>query len=189
MSRFIRITVISCMGLTLGWLLWSWIGPASPPRTQAAVERELERPVLDYDLVDGTDYVTFIWGDRVHVDRLIAGRRLGILDREWQWTGNWLASPVSNDLATAASGLLNEHTVLFGQINDRSISAVEIEIDGTWRAYDVDAPGYALVLEPGLDPGRTVRFLEVNGALVTEVTLLPSTALRLVSGTPFKSSF
>jgi hypothetical protein len=189
MSRFIRITAISCMGLTLGWFLWSWIGPASPPRTQAAVERELERPVLDYDLVDGTGYVTFIWGDRVHVDRLIAGRRLGILDREWQWTGNWLASPISNDPATAASGSLNGRTVIFGQVNDRSITAIEIEIDGTWRAYDVDAPGYALILDPGLDPGQTVRFLDAQGALVTEAALLASTVLRQVSGTPFASSF
>ncbi|MDQ3539257.1 MAG: hypothetical protein M3440_01085 [Chloroflexota bacterium] len=152
-------------------LLTGWLG--RPPQTQAAAEGQLERPVMAFQMWDGTPYVVFEFGDSGHVyfDRL----RIDWISIEWpptprwQWTGFWsyidtTTAPASAGLTVAAGG-----SVVFGQVNTPEIVTLELEIDGAWRSYPVSGPGYAVRLS-GYDETPTgYRWLDAGGRVILSV--------------------
>jgi len=158
------IAIIAALVFLIGWL-------GRPPQTQAAAEDHLERPVMAFQLWDGTPYVVFRLDDHVYFDRL----RVDWMSIEWpptprwQWTGSWAsidttADPASAGLATSTAG-----NVVFGQVNAPEIVTLELEIDGAWRSYPVSGPGYAVRLS-GFDERPTgYRWLNEAGRMVWTV--------------------
>lgn len=160
------VFVLAILGAVL---LFDWLG--RPPQTQAAAEDQLDRPVMAFASWDGTPYVVFKFGDaeRVYFDRL----RIDWISVEWppaprwQWTGfDWsyldaTTAPASAGLATTLHG-----TAVFGQLNDLTIVAIELEIDGTWRRFPVSGDGYAVRLA-GFDVTPTgYRWVDAEGRVI-----------------------
>lgn len=157
------VAIIGALILLIGWL-------GRPPQTQAAAEDHLERPVMAFQLWDGTPYVVFGFGDSSHVyfDRL----RIDWISIEWppsprwQWTGSWSYIESTTDPASAGLTTSGAGTVVFGQVNAPGIVTLELEIDGAWWSYPVSAPGYAVRLS-GFDEAPTgYRWLDAGGRVV-----------------------
>jgi len=154
------VAIIGALVLLIGWL-------GRPPQTQAAADH-LERPVMAFQLWDGTPYVVFQLDDHVFFDRL----RIDWISIEWpptprwQWTGSWSSIEATTDPASAGFAASAGHNVVFGQVNASEIVAIALEIDGVCRGYPVSAPGYAVRLS-GFDERPTgYRWLDAAGRVV-----------------------
>lgn len=160
----IFIAIIGALVLLIGWL-------GRPPQTQAVAEDHLERPVMAFQLWDGTPYVVFQLDDHVYFDRL----RIDWISIEWpptprwQWTGRWSYIEATTDPASAGLTTSGAGNVVFGQVNAPEIVTLELEIHGAWRSYPVSAPGYAVSLS-GFDETPTgYRWLDAGGRVVWSV--------------------
>ena len=150
----IRRSEVVVFGLValLAWGVWFFVGATKVPNDQAAAGAQLERPLLFYDVWDGTPYVVFELVGVIHFDHLI-------LDPvsiswppapRWQFSGMWESLEPSTEPASAGLGRLDDSLVIFGQVNDARIVRMDVLTNhGGWQSHPVTAPGYAVQIGSG----------------------------------------
>jgi len=158
----------------------------SPPRTKDEAEAHLDRSIIAYALWDDVPYVVFEHGGTVHFDRLV----LDLVSIEWpptprwQWTGMWVTIDTTSDPASigigrtrppgagspAGSWRANDdasyETVIYGQVNNRAITWLDVQTDGEWQRYPVAYPGFAIRLGDGWSIPSQYRWLDADGQVI-----------------------
>jgi len=177
------VPILLLILLTLGVVAVVWHSFETPP-SQEWVEQNLSGEQLAYHVWDEVPHVLFQLDDRVYFDHLKLDRisiSLPPVPR-WQMTGNWYYIDITDESASFSvarcTGALTEScpghdTEVFGQINDREITALEMLFDGTWHRYPVAAPGYAIRLEGFQGTPSDYRWLDVAGRVVRSAEPMP----------------
>lgn len=116
------------------------------------------RQVLAYQIWNGTPYMLFTYNagsfqNLVHFDRL---ERQG-MGANWGWSGVWYYMESTKEPASLGIGHCTgelhilppqcKSTDVFGQINDKRITTLEMEVNGKWQKFLVSYPGFAIRLE------------------------------------------
>ena len=116
------------------------------------------RQVLAYEVWNGAPYMLFTYSegsfqDLVHFDRL---ERQG-MGANWGWSGVWYYMESTREPAslgighcTGELGILPpqcKSTDVFGQINDKRITTLEMKVNGKRQKFPVSYPGFAIRLE------------------------------------------
>ncbi len=164
--RLERGSLVFCVGSALLCLVVYWL--TAPLDSQQEIESHLERPILAFDVWDGTTYIVFEYGEMVHFDQLVydpVSLDWPPLGR-WQWSGNWSSLPVTSAPASVAVSDFPISRVLFGQINDTSIVTMEADVNGTIQRFAVAVPGFMVQYEGPLPPSTEVRWLNADGNVV-----------------------
>jgi hypothetical protein len=163
--------VIFGIAAALGWGVWAFAGLTDVPADRAAAEVQLEHPVLFYEVWDGTPYVVVEVKGVIHFDKLVQDP-VSISwppAPRWQWSGEWESLDVSGEPASAGFARTDDDLVVFGQINDASISRIAILSDYgvafEWLEFPVHGAGYAVRLPGGQTPGW-INFLDDAGHVV-----------------------
>lgn len=143
----------------------------SAPKTQQDAEAHLERPLLFYDVWEGTPHVVFEFGGTVHLDRLT----LDMISIEWpptprwQWTGDWWTIDAIADPASIGVSDTPGKYVMFGQINAEDIVWLDVQTNGQWSRYPVSHPGFAIRLPEGQPIPDTYRWLDAADRVIWTV--------------------
>lgn len=149
-SKIMPVVVIAA----LVWGVWAFAGLTDVPENQVAAEGQLERPLLFYEVWDGTPYVVFEYGGVVHFDHLILDMSSMSWppSPRWQWSGEWDSLDASSEPASVGIARLEDSLAIFGQINDPEITRIDVLFDfGGWQEFAVTEPGYAVQVNSGLD--------------------------------------
>lgn len=144
---------------------------AGPPS-----EAEAERIVYGHDLVayerwDDASFVVFRDRGQVFYDRL--SRDTIAIDwpplPRWQLTGRWYQMPQTTEAASvgvvACLESCAQPTVLFGELRDPRIVALEVSYDGAWHRIEVAGAGYLVRLDSTAVP-EAYRWLDAAGATI-----------------------
>lgn len=180
------IAVVVLVLVTAGGY-WRW--NVTPTRDAVADDMVFGFDVVAYEVSVGVPYVTYL--DPAHgvvIDTL----RRDVISRDfpgWQLTGNRYAiratdGPVSVGLARCAGQLSGSgvepgmfgcrtRSIVFGQINDPAIVAIEVEYEGAWHRYSVAAPGYVVALAPFRGIPSGYRWLDAAGVILEEHAPVP----------------
>ena len=124
--------------------------------------------------------------DRMNYDRMIRGDWFWPTwppRPQWQLMGLGYSIARSDAPATVGYapcvGILGERCrqppELFGQINDPSIVAMEVQIGDAWRRFAVAAPGFAVRLEGVTGEPSGYRWLDPEGHVVWEMPVASPT--------------
>jgi len=166
-----RVSLASCLGSAMLCIVVHVL--TAPLDSQQDIESRLERPILAFEVWDGTTYIVVEYGDAIHFDRLIldpVSLEWPPLSR-WQWSGNWSSLPVTDDAASVARSVSPIPRVLFGQVNDESIVTMEVDANGTVQRFAVAAPGFLVPYDGPLPPSTEVSWLDQDGNVVWMSTL------------------
>ncbi|MEJ7838500.1 MAG: hypothetical protein WKF81_06760 [Thermomicrobiales bacterium] len=147
------------------------------PDTRIEMEAEIDTEFLAYEVMDGVPLAVYerampmhlfdgVCLDQMHLDWMAAGFRFS---PEWEWSGSWSCIDRTNDPASAGSIRGWWGDLIYGQVNDAAIVAVEGFVDGEWVAYPVAAPGYLVVLPEGSERPVEFRFVDANGVVVWSI--------------------
>jgi hypothetical protein len=175
--RWSTVVIFAIAG-ALVWGVWAFARLTDVPEDQAAAEAQLERPLLFYDVWDGTPYIVVEVNGVVHFDHLILDMNAIIWPRppRWQWSGMWDSLEASTAPASAGFARTDDDLVLFGQINDASISRIEILNDYgvafDWQGSAVHGGGYAVRLGSVKGKPVWINFLDEAGHVVYSVSYL-----------------
>jgi len=178
-DRWYSTVVMVLLVAVLAWGVWGFAQLTDVPENQGAAEGQLERPLLFYDVWDGTPYVVFASGGMIHFDRLILDR--GSISwppsPRWQWSGKWESLNVSNEPASAGFARVDGELVVFGQINDLSIARIEVLNDFgaagyEWHGEEVEGPGYAVRQGTLVHDPVWINWLDAAGHVVYSISLL-----------------
>lgn len=113
---------------------------------------------------------------------------------QWQFSGLGYSiavtgAPASVGLAPCA-GYWGEHCgwplELFGQINDASVVALEVESNGSWRRFAVGAPGFAVRLDGTASNPTGYRWLDATGQIVWETARADPTSVGAEPASPHR---
>lgn len=165
--------VIAVVGLLLG--LSQLLAHPTEGEAREIVFGEL----LRFETLHGEPHVVFEHNDRIYFDELERDYKYLISQQSpgWVMTGAWYFIPATDDEAATVgvarcTGVLGEacgkETELFGQINAREVEALEVEYDGEWLRFSVEAPGYAVRLDGRHEVPTAYRWLDANGVIVHE---------------------
>lgn len=176
----------------------AWQGGVLTPRApnleevEALVsgEKTLGSRTLDYQIWDGEPHVLFISkGYSEAYDRLVFTHLV------FDWTPNtfpflpsWRPAPASYSIepTTAPASLGDAHctgvyygdcindTEVFGQVNSREITTIELDLKGTRHRYPVSYPGFMLSLEGFRGLPDNYRWLNPDGRMVWTATQAPA---------------
>lgn len=168
------IAAITLIFFTL-FLYTGWVDVETPESIDD-LRGDLAHQVVAYEVIDGTPLIVAQFGDAVFLDKLEMRR----YSKEfppypiWQWTGMW-----ERDLdpkASATAHLTSEFgpTVLFGLVNDDSITELQIVRGGVAiRTISVSGPAF-IVETPEVRLTDTVVFMDADGAVVVRASLMPT---------------
>lgn len=178
-KRFIQrlLSLMACFAAiaVLVWWEVARVKASTPPATRERADDLLNGHVLAYQVISGIPRLVFTKSekDRVYFDHL----RLAPISidfpplPQWQWTGNWTYinytdAPASLGTARCA-GVIVRHcrtTVeIFGQINAREITMLELISGEERRRYPVSYPGYVLQVPDLKDAPNDYRWLDARG--------------------------
>lgn len=144
------------------------------PRTADRLNNDLDQHALAYEVIDGTPLILASFGGTIFLDTIRLERiSMNIPPYpRWQWTGNWELITEPRGLASANLTAEFGPTVLFGLVNDDSITAIHIERDGeVVRQIPVSAPAYILEAEDVL-LSDTILFLDAENNIVASIDLM-----------------
>lgn len=154
------------------------IAYANKPPSREQIDRmfgngSTERKVLAYEILEGTPYILFTFDNqKIYFDKIKPDYKY-LFKNGWIWTGTWYYIAQTNDPAsfgighcTGESGVLPpqcKSTDIFGQINNKKISILELKFNGELYKYPVSYPGYIIRLSDfnGIIEDR--RFLDKDG--------------------------
>lgn len=166
------------------WPKPSWLGVQPPSR--AGIEEGLQGQVVAYEVTESGAFVALDYGQRMGFDELEVD--LGSINNwfrtlsnwppvlHWQLDGLGYASPQTDHPASVAlapcPGVPGEECGtppwIYGKGDDPAIVALEVDRGGATTRYPVEAPGFAIQLEPlGAGPAPTAyRWLDEDGTVV-----------------------
>lgn len=134
--------------------------------------------LLRYETLHGAPHVVFHHNERTYFDELERDYKYLLANRGpgWVITGKWYFIGATEEPASVGvarcTGVLGEacgkEIELFGQINSPEITALEVEYDGEWLHFPVEAPGYALRLDDRHEVPAGYRWLNEDGEIVYE---------------------
>lgn len=116
------------------------------------------RQILAYKVWDRTPYILFTFNEGSFHNLVVFDRieRQGI-GANWGQSGVWYYMESTKEPASLGIGYCTgelhvlppqcESTDIFGQINDRRITALEMEVNGKKHKFPVSYPGFAIRLE------------------------------------------
>lgn len=137
----------------------------STPQTVSELNNDLDKHALAYEVIDDTPLILASFGGSLFLDTLQLERiSMNVPPYpQWQWTGNW--DLVDDPMALATVEMNSEFgpTVLFGLLNDDSITTIQVEHNGEMVAeHTVDGAGYIVSAE-GVLLTDTILFLDSDG--------------------------
>lgn len=184
MKRVLKIGVISVASLIL--VSFSLVALLTRPPSREEVEQMFwssVNKIYAYEAWDNTPYMLFStkkFGlpDKLYFDRILIARQYPhfpwILDR--QWSGDWYYIPYTEAPASLGKGYCPgelhrlppncKDTDVFGQINDRSITTLELNLDGKWQQHSVSYPGFAIRINNFLGEIADYRWLNNSGEVI-----------------------
>ena len=161
------IIVLIAVTLSSVWLFRALFGV---PDSKSDAEWHLERPLLAYDVWDGTPIVVFEIDKtgKIYIDQLILdplSLRWPPVPR-WQWTGEWRYINSTTDPASVAWAVGWWGEALYGQVNDPSIVSIQVNSDGVIASYPAAAPGFLIRLPNGSQKPVDYTFVDASGNVV-----------------------
>lgn len=169
----LAIVMAMLLATLVGWQESQRLDPGPKIEMEAAIGTEF----LVYEVMDGVPLAVYkrampmhlfdgVCLDQMHLDWMAAGFRFA---PEWEWSGSWSCIDRTNDPASVGSIRGWWGDLIYGQVNDPSIVAVEGFVDGEWMTYPVAAPGYLVVLPQGSERPVKFRFVDLNGVVVWSI--------------------
>lgn len=154
------------------------------PPTRQQVEDIFERSplqILAYEVWNGTPYMLFIYHQNevsfpnlIHFDRLERQGR----NASWGWSGVWYNMESTKEPASLGIGHCTgelhilppqcKSTDVFGQINNKRITTLEMEVNGKWKRFPVSYPGFAIRLENFNEKPTNFKWLDNQNNLIME---------------------
>lgn len=144
------------------------------PQSAEDLNNDLDRHALTYDVIDGTPLIVARFGDSVFLDTIQLQRVSKNFPPypQWQWTGNWERVNDPSELATAELSGEFGPIMLFGVLNNESITTLEIVRDGEIvQRFSVDGRAYIL-LANDVRLTDTAVFLDEDGNVVVTKALM-----------------
>ena len=144
------------------------------PRTAEWLNNDLHKHALAYEVIDGTPLILAPFGGSVflgtiHLERI--SMNIPPYPR-WQWTGSWERVSDPQAMATVELSSAFGPRVLFGPLNDESISSLQIVREGEIiQEIPVEGPAYIISAEHVLLTD-TVHFLDVQSILLVTRNLM-----------------
>lgn len=174
-SRPLAVYVVVGLAVLLVTGGWCWSSMLTAPPSRAEAD----------EIVFGNDLVAYeVWDDRPRVVFRDSGKlRYDYLWADpisiefpplprWQLSGHWYSMPLTSEAASigvvACLDACSQATVLFGELRDVRIVALEVQYAGASQRFEMKSEGYLVRLDGFTGVPDAYRWLDAAGATVYE---------------------